>query len=68
MLPVKPEDGCLDLPGHEEQGPSFFVNRLFERGASAVDGYPSIRIRLSREPEESRHMDAFLNQEVARCD
>src|SRR5690349_18022793 len=40
-LLVKSKDGRLDLARHEEKGPSFFVNRLFEYGPSTVDGGPS---------------------------
>src|SRR5260370_40495840 len=49
LLSVKPEDGGLDLPSHEEEGPSGFLNRLLERGTSVFDPCPPTRIRLALE-------------------
>src|SRR5260370_18812921 len=47
LLPIKSEDGGLDLPSHEEEGPSCFLNSLLERGTSVFDVCPSLRIRLA---------------------
>ena len=68
LLPIKSEDGGLDLPSHEEEGPSCFLNSLLERGTSVLDRCPSTRIRLALEQEGLRQMRASLNQDAPRSD
>src|SRR6516225_736819 len=53
LLLVKSKDGGLDLPSHEEEGPSCFLHRLLERRWVIFDSCPSIRIRVGLDKEGS---------------
>lgn len=68
LLPIKSEHGGLDLPSHEEKGPSGFLNRLLKRRTSVFDRYPSIRTRLALQQERTRQVGALLNPNATRCD
>src|SRR5260370_19256000 len=59
LLPIKSEDGGPDLPSHEEEGPSCFLNSLLKRRTSVFDGCPSIRIRFALEQEGFRTLGTF---------
>src|SRR5277367_4767169 len=65
LLTVKSEDGALDLPSHEEKGPSldFLVKR-----PGVLQGRPSTRIRFAFERHGVRQLRAFLNQNAPRCE
>src|ERR1700691_1179688 len=66
LLRVKADDGGLDLPRHEEEGPPGFLHFLLECGPGAVESCPSARIGLAPQPYGAWQIRARLNQDAAR--
>ena len=68
LLSVKAEDGRLDLPSKEEEGPARLVDVPHKIGSKVCDCCPAPGIRLACEHKGSRQKRAVFDQNGSRFD